>query len=164
MGSLARIPPYWPRKWPPIAVTSCRNDITSVRRNNCLPFDNPRDSPVVVLRWIESWLRHPDFGLAKTNDTYLWQRYLLWFMQYAVLRAVNCTTQLVFMSLCTDRHPVTPSPDRQYQTAWLRRSWCRKCADSTVWYRLVATTWSLTLKIFSFSFYWFTYSSHSYSF
>jgi len=28
-------------------------------------------------------------------------------MQYAVLRAVNCTTQLDFMSVCTDRHPVT---------------------------------------------------------
>ena len=75
--------------------------------NNCLSFDNPRHSPAVVLGWKESWLRHPDLGLAKTNDTYLWQRYLLWFMQYAVLRAVNCTTQLVFMSLYrpSPRHP-----------------------------------------------------------
>jgi hypothetical protein len=158
IGGLSYIPPYWPTNWPPEAADVMQQWHHVCTANNWLPFGNPRDSPAVGLGWMESWQRQPDIGLEKTNGAYLWQQFLPWLMQCAVLRAVIVLRSL---SSCLSVLTVTPSHGRQYRNACVSRLWCRKCVDSTYWCQLFATIWSLTLKKISFSFCWLTYSSHS---
>jgi hypothetical protein len=109
IGSLARIPPYWPRKWPPTAADVMSQWHHVCTANNCLPFGNPRGSPACAIQILA--LR----GLmirTSDNDIYSDSCNLQFYALLIVLRS---------SSLRLSVPTATSSPGRQYRTACLLR-------------------------------------------
>jgi hypothetical protein len=114
------------------SLTSCRNDITPVRRitacHSAFHVTHRRlysgewevDCTVQILVMRRLMIRSSDKDIY--SDTCNMQFYALLIVLRSSLR----------LSVPT----VTPSPGRQYRTAWLRRLCCRMSVDSTDWCKL----------------------------